>query len=238
MDNYYDIFIGNLPASVTREQLQNQFSQVDNIKKIWINESFDKITYAFISFYNLIAAEEACNRFNETELDSFKITVRVSEKTKVKLFCCKPKSEAEPTNNDGSILLELKKRENISKSHRLKVLLLKDLRQNREIINDFIDAWTEIGHTPFSTDFNIVRTDPVPPSVTDLESTIVRYFKSTDQKKPLQVDFDLSQGKTLTNDQFDKFFNIRFTKPRPLKPEPKKRKIPIAFDYRSVVDHN
>ena len=238
MDNYYDIFIGNLPASVTREQLQNQFSQVDNIKKIWINESFDKITYAFISFYNLIAAEEACNRFNETELDSFKITVRVSEKTKVKLFCCKPKSEAEPTNNDGSILLELKKRENLSKSQRLKVLLLKDLRQNREIINDFIDAWTEIGHTPFSTDFNIVRTDPVPPSVTDLESTIVRYFKSTDQKKPLQVDFDLSQGKTLTNDQFDKFFNIRFTKPRPLKPEPKKRKIPIAFDYRSVVDHN
>ena len=238
MDNYYDIFIGNLPASVTREQLQNQFSQVDNIKKIWINESFDKITYAFISFDNLYAAEEACNRFNETELDSFKITVRISEKTKVKTFCCKPKSEAEPTNNDGSILLELKKRKNISKSHQLKVLLLKDLRQNREIINDFIDAWTEIGHTPFSTDFNIVRTDPVPPSVTDLESTIVRYFKSTDQKKPLQVDFDLSQGKTLTNDQFDKFFNIRFTKPRPLKPEPKKRKIPIAFDYRSVVDHN
>ena len=90
----------------------------------------------------------------------------------------------------------------------MKLLLLKDLRRNREIINDFIQAWTEVGHMPFSTDFNIIKTDPVPPSLTDLESTIVRYFKSADQKKPLQVDFDLSQGKTLTNDQFDKFFNI------------------------------
>ena len=233
MDNDYDVFIGNLSANVTRLQLQNQFSEVDTIKKIWINNSFDKFTYAFISFDNLYAAEQACIRFNQTELDSVKITVRVSDKTKAKSQVkSQAEAQAHPTKSD--LLLELPKKTKRSKNHQLKLFLLNDLRRNREIIDDFIQAWTEIGHTPFSTDFNIIKTDPVPPSLSDLESTIKRYFKSSDQKKPLQVDFDLSQGKTLTNDQFNKFFNIRFIKPRPLKR--KKRKIPIATDYRSVVD--
>ena len=80
----------------------------------------------------------------------------------------------------------------------------------------------------------MIKTAPEPPSLAALESTVIRYFKSPNQKKDLQVDFDLSKGKLLTNDQYDKFFDIKLTKPRPLhKP---KRKIPIALDYRSTVD--
>ena len=231
MDNHYDVFIGNLQSTVTNEQLRDLFSEVGKINRIWINRSFDKITYGFIGFDNLFAAEEACNRFNGKQIDLFKITVRVSEQTKLKL-AARPKKP----NND-SILLELAKREGSSKNHQVKLHLLKDLRENKEIAKDFVQAWSEAEEIA-SPELQMIKTAPEPPSLTALESTITRYFKKTDQKKPLQVDFDLSKGKLLTNDQFDKFFNIQLTKPRPPKPKPQKRKIPIAYDYRSVVDHD
>ena len=228
LDHHYDVFIGNLQSTVSTEQLRDLFSQVGRINHIWINRSFEKITYGFIGFDNLYAAEEACSRFNNETFDSLKITVRVSEQTKLKTSA-KRKTER---HNDSSILLELSKKENKCKSYQLKLHLLKDLRQNKEIINDFIQAMSEAENITFS-DFNIVKTDPEPPSLTALESTIVRYFKSTDQKKPLQVDFDLSKGKLLTNQQYDKFFNLKLSKPRPSKTQ---RKVPFALDYRSVVN--
>ena len=127
------------------------------------------------------------------------------------------------------MLEKLPKKKGLSKNHQVKLHLLKDLRENKEIAKDFVQAWSEAEEIA----------SPEPPSLTTLESTIIRYFKSTDQNKHLQVDFDLSKGKLLTNNQFDKFFNLKLSKPqRKPQPKPPKRKIPIAFDYRSVVDHN
>ena len=210
MDNHYDVFIGNLSTTVSNEQLRDLFSEVGKINRIWINRSFEKITYGFIGFDNLFAAEEACNCFNNKEVDSFKITVKVSEQTKLK----------------SAVRLK-----------ELQLHLLKDLKENKEIAKDFVQAWSEAEEIA-SPELQMIKTAPEPPSLTTLESTIIRYFKSTDQNKHLQVDFDLSKGKLLTNDQFDKFFNIQLTKPPPRqpKPQPKPRKIPIAYDYRSVVD--
>ena len=210
MDNHYDVFIGNLSTTVSNEQLRDLFSEVGKINRIWINRSFEKITYGFIGFDNLFAAEEACNCFNNKEVDSFKITVKVSEQTKLK----------------SAVRLK-----------ELQLHLLKDLKENKEIAKDFVQAWSEAEEIA-SPELQMIKTAPEPPSLTTLESTIIRYFKSTDQNKHLQVDFDLYKGKLLTNDQFDKFFNIQLTKPPPRqpKPQPKPRKIPIAYDYRSVVD--
>ena len=84
MNDHYDVFIGNLPTTVSTERLRDLFSYAGKINHIWINRSFEKITYGFIGFANLYAAEEACNRFNNKKLDLFKITVRVSEQTKLK----------------------------------------------------------------------------------------------------------------------------------------------------------
>ena len=229
-DNHYDVFIGNLHCTVTNEQLQDVFSKVGRINRIWINRSFNKITYGFIGFDNLYAAEEACNRFNEKQIDLFKITVRISKQTKLKL-AARPKKR----DND-TILLELPKRQARSKNHQVKLHLLNDLKENKDIVKDFVKASFEVENIA-SPQLQMIKTAPEPVSLTALESTVIRYFKSTDQKKDLQVDFDLSKGKLLTNDQYDKFFNIQLTKPRPLQ-KPKKRRIPIALDYRSVVDHD
>ena len=46
-----------------------------------------------------------------------------------------------------------------------------------------------------------------------------------------------TKGKLLTNEQYDRFFNVQFTKPRPVVPAKKiEKKRPFAFDYRSVCD--
>ena len=54
-------------------------------------------------------------------------------------------------------------------------------------------------------------------------------------KKELKADFDLSKGKLLTNEQYDKFFNIQLTKQQPVKQEQKKKR-PYSLDYRCVND--
>lgn len=230
MTNYYDVYIGNLSTTVSTEKLKDLFCQVGQISHVWINQSFKRITYGFVGFTNLYAAEEACNRFNNQKLDFFEITVRLSNQTKLKLA-------NKPKRANNSILLELPKKKGHCKNHVVKLHLLKDLIENKEIAKDFVQAYSEAENIAFPEKFEIVKTTPEPPSLTALESTVIRYFKSIDQKKPLQVDFDLSKGKLLSNEQYDKFFNMQLTKPRPIsQPKPIKRKIPIAFDYRSVVD--
>ena len=229
VDNHYEVFIGNLHCTVTNNQLRDIFSEVGKINRIWINRSFNKITYGFIGFDNLYAAEEACNRFNGKQINLFKITVRISEQTKLKLAARlkKPKND--------SILLELPKKQCRNKDHQIKLHLLKDLKENKDIVKDFVKASFEVENI-LSPQLQMIKTAPEPPSLTALESTVNRYFKSPNQKKDLQVDFDLSKGKLLTNNQYDKFFNVKLTKPRPLHKPKEKRKIPIALDYRSVVN--
>ena len=36
-----------------------------------------------------------------------------------------------------------------------------------------------------------------------------RYFKPTCEKSTLKVDFDVSKGKVLTTEQYEKFFNLK-----------------------------
>ena len=229
MTNYYDVYVGNLSTTVSIEKLKDLFYQVGQISRVWINQSFKKITYGFIRFANLVAAEEACNRFNGQKLDFFQITVRLSNQTKLKLKC-----KVKRPNN--SILLELPCKTAPTKNHLVKLNLLKDLRENKEIAKDFVQAYSEAENILFPQKLEIVKTAPEPPNLTALETTVIRYFKSTCGKKPLQVDFDLSKGKLLTNEQYDKFFNMQLTKLRPVsQPKPIKTK-PIAYDYRSVID--
>ena len=227
----YEVYIGNLPTTVSTEKLKNLFSQVGQILHVWINPSYEKITYGFIEFANMVAAEEACKRFNDQKLDFFQIKVRLSEQTKLKL-------KFKPTRPNNSILLELPTKTGCSKNHSIKKILVKNLRENKEIVKDFTEACVEAENIAFPKKFEIVKTALEPPNLTTLETTVTRYFKPTCEKNTLQVDFDLSKGKLLTTEQYDKFFNMQLTKPRPVREQNKtnQNKIPFELDYRSVSD--
>ena len=63
---------------------------------------------------------------------------------------------------------------------------------------------------PNSNEPHIIKTAPEPSNLTTLETTVTRYFKPTCKKDTLEVDFDLSKGKLLTNEQHEQFFNVQF----------------------------
>ena len=239
MSYCYDIYIGNLPTTVSTEQLKDLFSQVGKVVDIWINRQFTKITYGFVKFDNVISAEDACKQFNGQYLNSLQIKVRISEQTKQKLQVkSKIKSDNFVKPKREGILLELPKKTGANKSCLLAQKLHRDLRENKDIIFDFGKACLEAEFITFPHQCEIVKTDPEPADLTMLETTVLRYFKPAVAKKnTVKVDFDLSKGKRLTTEQYDKFFNLKLTKPRPVTEEPKTTKRrPIAMDYRSVCD--
>ena len=225
---FYEVYVGNLSISVSIEELKNLFSEVGKVSNVWINKSFKKITYGFVEFNNVYSAEQACIRFNDRILDFSKIKVRSLRRSKQKL-------ELKVRRPNNSILLEILKKEGESKNHQVKKHLVKDLRQNKEIVDDFKKACLEAENIAFPQNCEIVYTAPEQTNLKTLETTITRYFKST-KRNTLQVDFDLSNGKRLTTEQNDKFFNMQLTKPRPVKPKSEKTEKPFALDYRAVYD--
>ena len=86
MSNSYDVYIGNLSVATSREQLRELFSQAGEILFVWIKEAHQRFTYAFIAFYNLSDAKEACQIFNNRNLDGFIIKVNLSIRTQQKLI--------------------------------------------------------------------------------------------------------------------------------------------------------
>ena len=250
MPHSYEVYVGNLPVTVSIEELKNLFSQVGEVLNVWINQSFKKITYGFVEFTNVISAENACDQFNDQKLDFSQIKVRLSARSKQKLEVKVrrpnnsielPMKKAESKNQqvrrpNNSILLELPMKKGKSKNHQVKIHLVKNLRQNKEIIEDFKTACLEAENIAFSQKCEVVYTAPEQTNLKTLETTIIRYFKPTN-KSTWQIDIDLSNGKRLTTEQNDKFFNIQLTKPRPVKPEKtEKTEKPFALDYRSVKD--
>ena len=69
MTESYQIYVGNLPANVSKQQLEELFSQLGDVVNIWINRKYKALTYAFIGFNDLDTANEACKRFDNYELD-------------------------------------------------------------------------------------------------------------------------------------------------------------------------
>ena len=210
MDNCYSIYIGNLSKTVSRETLRNLFSEVGEVLSIWINYRHETVTYAFIGFKYLIDAKKACEQLNGRKLDKFIIKVNLSKNTEQKLKnSVKLKSKYSASRPNGSILLELPKITCCSKSESARRILRKDLINHNEIIKDYVEAYSQAENLPFADKPEMIKTKPEKQNLTTLSTTIKRYFKKTSQKSTFKVDFDLSKGKVLTTEQYEKFFNLK-----------------------------
>ena len=211
VSNSYDIYIGNLSVSTSREKLRNLFSEIGEILFVWINQKHQRFTYAFIAFYHLIDAKKACEQFNNRNLDGFIIKVCLSLKTEQKL------SNSVRKRTD-SILLELPKRTGKkipTKEDKIREILRDNLiKQNsKEFVKNFAKALIEAENVCFK-EYEIIKTEPETPDLRTLETTIIRYFKPTTKKKSLfkEVDFDISKDNVITTEQNDKFFKYRHQK--------------------------
>ena len=136
----------------------------------------------------------------------------------------------------------------MSKSHLLKVILNKNLRQNRDIVEDFKVACEEMEYLTDANRGEIIKCNPEPCTLATLEETVVRNYEMPRQKKQIPIDFDLTKGKTLTNEQYNKYFKTQLLTPsqqqqrqqqqqqQQQQTEAPKREKRYALDYRSVCD--
>ena len=184
------------------------FRQVGKISSIWINRKFTKITYGFIAFYYLTDAKKACEQFNNHNLDGFVIKVNLSLKTELKLnnSVRKKRQDWLLPKREG-ILLELPKRIP-TKESKIRKILKNNLISNPEIVNDFGKVCFELENIDYKKP-ETIKTAPETPTLKTLESTILRYYQTPKDKNTLQVDFDLSKGKVLTTEQYEKFFKTQ-----------------------------
>ena len=215
LDNSYDIYIGNLSSTISREKLRNLFSQIGQILFVWINQEHQKhqkFTYAFIAFYHLIDAKKACEQFNNQNLGGFEIKVCLSFKTKRKLNNSVKMRNTTWSPKRTGILLEFpKKSKKIpTKEDTIRKILKNDIvKQDRKFVTDFKDALIEAENICFK-EFEITKTEPEIPDLETLETTVIRYFQSTTKQNSLfkEVDLDLSKGNNVTVEQNEKFFEI------------------------------
>ena len=206
MNNFYEVYIGNLSVTVSEERLKNLFSEVGEVNRIWINQKYKSVTYGFIEYYHLIEAKKACEQLNNRNLDNFVIRVNLSKRTGQNL------NNAVRKKTNDSILLELPKKKGCTKNSLAINALRRTLIENNDIVNDYGKAYFEAENIPFYNRCEVIKTESETPTLSELGTTIERYFKHCPKGNTLKVDFDLSKGKVLTTELYDKFFNFDVNK--------------------------
>ena len=163
MSNSYDVYIGNLSVATSREQLRELFSQAGEILFVWIKEAHQRFTYAFIAFYNLSDAKEACEKFDNRNLDGFIIKVNLSNRTQQKLD-----GSVRRRTNDASVLLKLPKREGKkipTGEDKLRQILTGNLEgQGKDFTQLFAKAVTEAENVT-SGKCEIIKAEPEKPNL-------------------------------------------------------------------------
>ena len=100
--SYFDVYVGNLAISTSEKVLRELFSQAGDILSVWIKDTCHrKYTYAFVTFYNLKDARNACEILNNQNLDGLIIKVSLSIKTEQRLS-----GSVRKKTQDASILCE------------------------------------------------------------------------------------------------------------------------------------
>ena len=206
MSNSYDVYVGNLSVTISKEKLRELFSEIGEILFVWFKEAHQRFTYAFVAFYHLSDAKEACETFNNKNLDGFIIKVNLSIRTQQKLNGCVKKK----TDSCG-ILLELPKRTNKKIStgeDKLRTILSDNIKaQDEDFVRNFTQAMAQAENV-CCNEFEINKAEPEKVSLKTLENIVTRYFKPC-KKNTLfkEVDFDISKGNVFKSEQNDKYFN-------------------------------
>lgn len=207
MNNYFDVYVGNFAVSTSREQLSKLFLQFGEIKSVWLKTLPKRYTstYAFVTFYNLNDAKEACAVFNNKNLDGFILKVRISRKTQERL------SSDVRKKTDQSIL----RNEHVTSGEKLPRNILKDKimeyqKQDNDFIQTYVNATCEMKDIAPKVMCPPIINTFEKPNLETLESIVVRYYKPVKRNYLKAIDFDLSHRKVLTVEENEKFF-VRFS---------------------------
>lgn len=205
MSNSYDVYIGNLSVTISREKLRELFCEVGEILFVWVKQGNLRFTYAFVAFYHLTDAEQACEIFNNQNLDGMIIRVNLSIKTQQKL-----NSSVKKKTHDLGIILELPKRtmkKIPTAEDNLRKILNDQLKsQDRNFVSNFVKALVEAENVSLGQ-CEIKKTEPEETNLETLENIVIRYFKPCKRRTLFkEIDFDIAKGKVLSSNQNKKYF--------------------------------
>ena len=88
MSKFFDVYVGNIPVTISQQNLRDLFLPMGQIASVWIKGSHERFTYGFVSFYQLDDAKKACEVFNSGKFDKLMIKVSLSFKNDKKLSDC------------------------------------------------------------------------------------------------------------------------------------------------------
>ena len=88
MSNFFDVYVGNIPVTISQQNLRDIFFPMGEIASVWVNTSYRKFRYGFVSFRYLKDAKKACEIFNSKKFDKLGLKVNLSSKIEKKLSNC------------------------------------------------------------------------------------------------------------------------------------------------------
>ena len=81
----YDVFVGNLRQTTTCDDIKDVFSSIGKIATVRIKQPRETLSYAFVRFYHLHDAKNACRTFDNKNFNGLIIKVRLAISTQQKL---------------------------------------------------------------------------------------------------------------------------------------------------------
>ena len=217
--NYFDVHVGNLSISISKTHLSKLFSQAGDVLSVWTLPAFTKkYTYVFVRFSKLEDAKNACELLNNENIDGLVIKVSLSMKTQQRL---NTNSSVRRKTHDASIIRKSMLRvepgtKNISKEGQLQEILkqnlvqgMKSQKEGEHFIESFTSALTDMAKIPNSVGCDLIKHEG---EEVDKESIVIRYHQPF--KKHIlfkDVDFDLSNNKTLNEEENKDYFRLLAT---------------------------
>ena len=214
--NYFDVYVDNLSISISKKHLSKLFSQAGDVLSVWTQSAFnEKYTYAYVKFSKLEDAKNACELFNNKNIDGLVIKVSLSTKTQQRLGSVREKT------HDASIIRKSMPRvepgtTNIWKERQLQEILKQDLelgiksqKKGERFIQSFTSALTDIAKIPDSVGCDLIKSEAEEVNIETLESIVIRYHQPVKKHILLKdVDFDLSNNQTLNKKENKDYFKI------------------------------
>ena len=182
MNDYFDVYIGNLSTLICEKQLKELFAPFGDIDHVFINDIHRHQTYGFVSFYNLEDAKKACE-INNQNVNGLNIKVSIFKKTQRKLDGAVHKKSKKSILRHKLPKNSFRQTEKVVLNNILREKVIEYQQKNKDFMVTFKDALIELkNNEPLSNEGKVIKHAPEKVDLKVLESIVIRYYEPVKKK--------------------------------------------------------